>query len=161
MYCALVAWWRLCWHDEKAIAVRSCARDKNEIEAEVSHLLKLERRTAPLLPRALFLRRVALGIGIGFALLAGALFAGVLGYHLTERMSWLDAFANAAMILSGMGPLATLQTTAGKLFAGCYALFSGLAFITIVGVILGPFIHRLFHRFLLADDRDSEADSKR
>ena len=67
-------------------------------------------------------------------------------------MSWLDAFTNAAMILSGMGPVATLQTSGGKFFAGCYALFSGLAFITLAGVILGPFVHRAVHRFHLADD---------
>lgn len=141
------------------MAVRSRANDENEIEAEVSHLLRLERRTAPLLPRPLFFRRVALGGAIGLGLLSVALFAGMLGYHLTEHMPWLDAFANAAMILSGMGPLAPLQTSAGKLFAGCYALFSGLAFITIVGVILGPFVHRIFHRFHLADDRAGEKDS--
>jgi hypothetical protein len=72
-------------------------------------------------------------------------------------MGWIDAFANASMILSGMGPLGTLQTKAGKLFAGCYALFSGLAFITLVGVVLAPFIHRAFHRFHLADDKASKS----
>jgi len=134
--------------------------DEADNEVEVSHsLLKFERRTAPLLPRPLFFRRVALGALIGLALLGGALAIGMIGYHLTEKMGWLDAFANAAMILSGMGPLAPLQTSAGKLFAGCYALFSGLAFITIVGVILGPFLHRIFHRFLLQDDQDGEKDS--
>lgn len=129
-------------------------------EAEVCHsLIKFERRSAPLLPPALFIRRVALSVLIGLSLLAIALLAGMLGYHLTEHMSWLDAFANAAMILSGMGPLAPIQTNAGKLFAGCYALFSGLAFITIAGVVLGPFIHRLFHRFLLPDDPPDEKDA--
>jgi hypothetical protein len=62
------------------------------------------------------------------------------------------------MILSGMGPVAPMETSAGKLFAGCYALFSGLAFITIVGVILAPFVHRVFHRFHLADDSAGEKD---
>ena len=73
----------------------------------------------------------------------------MVGYHLFEKMSWLDAFANAAMILSGMGPLAPVQTAAGKLFAGCYALFSGLAFITSVGVVFAPMFHRFIHNFHL------------
>jgi hypothetical protein len=133
------------------------APDQDGDEAEVSHsLLKLERLNAPLLPRPLFFRRAALGAGIGFGLLAVALFAGMLGYHVTEHLSWLDSFVNAAMILGGMGPVATMETNAGKLFAGCYALFSGLAFITIVGVILAPFVHRIFHRFHLADDDSAE-----
>jgi hypothetical protein len=78
----------------------------------------------------------------------------MLGYRLTGHMSWIDAFVNAAMILGGMGPVAVMESNAGKLFAGCYALFSGLAFITIVGVILAPFVHRVFHCFHLVDDSD-------
>jgi len=73
-----------------------------------------------------------------------ALFAGMLGYHSFEKMSWIDAFANASMILSGMGPLTPLVTDGGKLFAGFYALFSGLAFIAIIGLILVPIAHRFF-----------------
>jgi len=133
--------------------------DQEGDEAEVSHsLLKLERLSAPLLPRPLFFRRAVLGAGIGFGLLAAALFAGMLGYHVTEHLSWLDSFVNASMILSGMGPVAPMETGAGKLFAGCYALFSGLAFITIVGVILAPFVHRVFHRLHLADDPGEDKD---
>jgi hypothetical protein len=71
----------------------------------------------------------------------------MLGYHYFEGMSWLDAFANASMILSGMGPFGPLQTDSGKLFAGLYALFSGLAFITTAGIILAPVAHRLMHKF--------------
>ncbi|MGA3006729.1 MAG: ion channel [Opitutaceae bacterium] len=135
------------------------AADPSGDEAEVSHsLLTFERRTAPLLPRPLFYWRVACTITLGAGLLAAALFLGMLGYHVTERLSWLDSFVNAAMILSGMGPVAPMQTDAGKLFAGCYALFSGLAFITIAGVILAPFVHRVFHRFHLADDSVGEKD---
>lgn len=71
----------------------------------------------------------------------------MVGYHFSEKMSWIDAFVNASMILSGMGPLGQLNTEAGKIFAGCYALFSGLAFILITGLIFAPVLHRLFHRF--------------
>jgi len=83
--------------------------------------------------------------------MAAALGIGMVGYHFTENLAWLDAFVNAAMILSGMGPLSPIQTSGGKFFAGCYALFSGLAFITIVGVIFAPVFHRFLHKFHLED----------
>lgn len=86
---------------------------------------------------------------IGLILIAVALFIGMLGYHLFEKMSWIDSFMNASMILSGMGPATTLTTTNGKLFAGFYALFSGLAFIAIIVVILSPIIHRFFRKIHL------------
>jgi hypothetical protein len=120
--------------------------------ARRAFLWDYERRTEPLLPRRRFYRRVLRTALAGVILLLFALGLGMLGYHLTERMSWIDSFANASMILSGMGPVSTLQTNAGKLFAGCYALFSGLSFITFAGLILAPFAHRMFHRFHLADD---------
>jgi hypothetical protein len=149
-----------CWHDGWGeIAMNTNAHDQARDKAKIRRsLLKLERRNAPMLPRPLFYRRAALSAAIGFGLLALALFAGMLGYHVTEHLSWLDSFVNAAMILGGMGPVATITTNAGKLFAGCYALFSGLAFITIVGVILAPFIHRVFHRFHLTDDSAEEKE---
>jgi len=108
-----------------------------------------EHRTDPLLPRRAFFARLAGTAGIGLVLVAICLGIGMAGYHGFENLSWVDAFANAAMILSGMGPLATLQTNGGKIFAGCYALFSGLAFITIVGIVLAPVAHRFLHKFHL------------
>jgi hypothetical protein len=69
------------------------------------------------------------------------------GYRYLERMEWIDAFANASMILSGMGPLTPLQTWGGKLFAGLYAMYSGLALILAAGLILAPVVHRVLHRF--------------
>ncbi|HXA14199.1 MAG TPA: hypothetical protein VNW23_03660 [Opitutaceae bacterium] len=135
------------------------AHDQEGDEAEISYsLFKLEPRNAPMLPRPLFYRRVALGIVIGFGLLSTALFAGMLGYRVTGHMSWIDAFVNAAMILSGMGPVTPMESSAGKLFSGCYALFSGLAFITIAGVMIAPFVHRVFHCFHLTDDSAGEKD---
>lgn len=88
--------------------------------------------------------RVIRSFLIGMFAIALALFAGVLGYHFIEGMSWMDAFENAAMILSGMGPVERMQTEWGKLFAGLYALFSGLFFILMVAIIFSPFIHRFF-----------------
>lgn len=75
-----------------------------------------------------------------------ALGIGIWGYHFFEKMSWIDAFLNASMILSGMGPATDLTTFGGKAFAGCYALFSGLAFIAIVVIVLSPIIHRFFRK---------------
>jgi hypothetical protein len=108
-----------------------------------------ESRTSPLLPRKAFYRRQLNSILLGCVLLAPALGIGMVGYHFLEHLSWLDAFTSAAMILSGMGPVTPLQTSAGKLFAGCYALFSGLMFITVAGVVLAPLAHRLLHKFHL------------
>jgi hypothetical protein len=83
------------------------------------------------------------------------LFGGMCGYHTFEKMPWVDAFVNAAMILSGMGPVDPLHTHAGKIFAGCYALFSGLAFIAIVALIFAPIVHRFFHKIHLESDSTS------
>jgi len=106
-----------------------------------------EHRSKPLLPRRAFYRRVARSVCLGLLVIVLALGIGMTGYHTFEQMSWLDAFVNAAMILSGMGPMATLQTAGGKAFAGCYALFSGLAFIAILGIIFAPVFHRFLHKF--------------
>lgn len=86
---------------------------------------------------------------IGLMLIAGALAVGMFGYHRLEGMSWIDSFINAAMILSGMGPETPVVTSLGKLFAGCYALFSGLAFIAIVAMMLSPAIHVFFRKIHL------------
>ena len=108
-----------------------------------------EHRTQPLLPREEFYGRLARSSIVGSAIILSALCMGMAGYHYFEKLPWLDSFTNASMILSGMGPLAPLQTSAGKFFAGCYALFSGLAFITSLGVIFTPLYHRFIHKFHL------------
>jgi len=108
-----------------------------------------EKCHQPLLSRAEFFWRLARNAFIGAIIIVIALGIGMLGYHGFENMSWEDAFVNAAMILSGMGPVGTLNTTAGKIFAGCYALFSGLLFILIMGIIFAPVVHRFFHKFHL------------
>ena len=92
---------------------------------------------------------------MGSGIVSGALGLGVYGYHHFGGLSWLDALLNASMILSGMGPVNELRTTAAKLFASFYALFSGVAFITTAGVLFAPVIHRFFHKFHL--EFESEA----
>jgi hypothetical protein len=96
-----------------------------------------------------FIQRFFRNILVGLIFIIIALFVGMWGYHTFEKMPWIDAFANAAMILSGMGPLGPLTTFGGKLFAGFYALFSGLAFIAIVALIFAPVVHVFFHRIHL------------
>lgn len=97
-----------------------------------------------------FRRHLLRNIILGLISILIALFIGMVGYAYLENMSWVDAFVNAAMILSGMGPVELLHTTSGKIFAGCYAIFSGLMFILIIGLIFAPVIHRFFLRIHLA-----------
>ena len=113
-----------------------------------------KQRKAQLLPRRVFLTHLAISTGLGFVIVVLSLGIGMIGYHYFENLHWIDAFANAAMILSGMGPLTPLQTDSGKLFAGFYALFSGLAFIAIVGIVFAPVVRRFLHKFHLEFDLD-------
>lgn len=114
-----------------------------------------EHHKQPLAPRNVFARRLILNALIGLALLVVSLGIGMIGYHTLEGLSWLDSLLNAAMILGGMGPVSPICSTAGKLFAGCYALFSGFVLLLVAGLILTPLLHRLLHRFHLeAGDRD-------
>jgi hypothetical protein len=110
-------------------------------------LFRFEHFSRPLLSRAAFLRRFSLSALIGVALIGVSLAFGILGYHGLERLSWMDSFLNASMILGGMGPIWSPHTDAGKIFAGLYALYSGLAVLVIAGITFAPVIHRLLHRF--------------
>jgi hypothetical protein len=105
-----------------------------------------ENRKEPLLSTAKFLKRVARHWLAGFVVLALGLGGGILGYHYIAGLNWIDSLLNASMILGGMGPVNPLSTNAAKIFASVYALFSGLAFIGIVSVLLAPFVHRMLHR---------------
>jgi hypothetical protein len=115
-----------------------------------------EQRHHPLLPWPRYLQRLLTSSAIGLLLIAVSLGAGMIGYHALEHLSWIDAFDNAAMILSGMGPLSELHTTGAKLFAGIYALYSGIILIFVAGIIFAPVVHRFLHRFHLESDSPSE-----
>ena len=119
--------------------------------------LDYERRHHPLLPWPAFLRRVLVNLGLGLVVVGGSLAIGIWGYHFFEGLAVLDSFLNASMILSGMGPLWSPRTDGGKLFAGLYALYSGLAVLAIAGLVFAPLIHRFMHRFHAVDD-DTVAD---
>ena len=113
-----------------------------------------ERRTDRLLSRRAFYVRLARSAWTAAILLIVSLAIGMTGYHVFEKLPWLDAFVNASMILSGMGPLTPLQTAGGKLFAGCYALFSGLAFISGMAIVFAPVFHRFIHKFHLEKPKE-------
>lgn len=112
-------------------------------------IFTFEHRSEPVLPRRLFLERMLRHFGFGVSLIVVSLGIGVLGYHLFEGLSWIDALLNASMILGGMGPVDPLRTTAGKLFASFYSLFAGILFLVVVGIVVAPFAHRVMHRMHL------------
>ena len=118
-----------------------------------------ERRTEPLAPRPIFLRRLARSVLFGLLFVALAMLIGVIGYHVSGGLGWLDSFYNAAMILGGMGPVdgRPVIPAAEKVFASLYALFSGVAFLVIVGVMFAPLFHRALHRFHLVSDDDASS----
>lgn len=119
-----------------------------------------EHHREPLAPLSRFVRRLISSFAIGLGLVAVSLAIGMIGYRRLFALSWIDAFVNASMILSGMGPLAVPQTDGAKLFAGGYALFSGLAVLAIAGIIFAPAIHRFLH-YLHADPGDRHSRSSR
>ena len=114
-----------------------------------------EHHRQPLLSRDKFVARVARNAGIAFTLGAIALGVGVLGYRFIAGFDWVDALLNASMLLGGMGPMSDppLNSNPAKVFASVYALFAGVVFLVSIAVLLAPVIHRLMHRFHLADDK--------
>ena len=111
-----------------------------------------EQRKHRLLAWPAFLRRATQHVLWAVLILVFAVVVGTAGYHAIAGLGWVDAFLNASMILSGMGPVDRLQTTAAKLFAAVYALFSGLVFVAVMGIVLAPWLHRLFHWIHLDDE---------
>jgi hypothetical protein len=116
--------------------------------------LGFETKHEPLLSRRAFAKRLARNFAAASLLIGISLIIGMVGYHHFEQMAWIDAFVNAAMILSGMGPVGQLQTWSGKLFAGLYALYSGLALIVATGILIAPVVHRLLHRFHVETEKE-------
>jgi len=106
-----------------------------------------ERREEPIAPLSVFYLRLLRSLLRGCSLIVLALLIGMMGYHFLVGLNWLDSYLNASMILSDMGELAPLLTPAAKIFAGCYALFSGLIFVTIIAVMFAPVVHRFLHTF--------------
>ena len=113
----------------------------------------LELKHQKLAPRSVFIKRLFIFIGIAILLILFALFIGVAGYHWIAGFGWVDALLNAAMILGGMGPVDLLTNAGAKIFASVYALFSGLVFIAVMGIVFSPIVHRMLHKFHI-DERD-------
>ena len=118
--------------------------------------MTFEHRRQPLLPRRAFTLRVFRFGGFALGIIVVSLGIGILGYHFIAGMDWIESVLNAAMILTGMGPVSTLHGDAAMLFASFYALFSGIVFLMSVGVFLAPIAHRLYHRFHLEYREEDE-----
>ena len=111
-----------------------------------------ERRHEPLASTDVFVRRMARFLALSVGIILISLGIGILGYHFTEGLSWLDSLLNASMILGGMGPVDQLWTAAGKVFASVFALYSGIVFIVVTGVVFAPVLHRFLHRFHIEEE---------
>ncbi|MCL4492297.1 MAG: hypothetical protein M1510_10435 [Nitrospirae bacterium] len=113
-----------------------------------------EHHRKPLLSRRAFLRRQVRHTAFSLIILGFSIGIGMIGYHYFGRLCWVDAFLNASMILTGMGPVDHMDSSRGKIFAALYALFSGIAFLTFAAVLFSPIYHRFLHKFHLAFEED-------
>ena len=124
-------------------------------------LTTFEHHNQALLPRGKFMARMSRNAAFATAIITISLAAGAVGYHVFAGLSWVDCILNASMILTGMGPIASMKTDGAKLFASAYAVFSGVAFLTTVGVLFAPVAHRFLHRFHLDDENEQSAPSEK
>ena len=118
-----------------------------------------EHHHEKLLPRRLFIRRLAKYALISLSLIIVSLLIGIIGYHILEGYSWVDSFLNSAMLMGGMGPVGVLHTDAGKIFAGMYALYCGLIELVAVGIFAAPIFHRFLHHFHLESEHKQKEES--
>ena len=123
-------------------------------------LFRFEKRREPLASSAVFSARLRRNGKWAIGVIATSTIVGMAGYMTFENMGVVDAFANAAMILSGMGPLTPLMTTGGKIFAGIYAIASGLLLFAIAGLILAPVYHRVLHQFHVDEQPEPDHEEK-
>ena len=119
-----------------------------------------EQRNEPLLSPRRFFRRLIHSGAIAMLVIVSSLLIGMLGYHYLAHLGWIDSFLNASMILSGMGPVDEIRGNAAKVFAGCYALFSGIVFLTTAAILFAPVAHRLLHRYHLSEQSSTSAAPK-
>ena len=119
-----------------------------------------EHKSRPLLSRKAFFARFAWSVAATAGIVAFSLFMGSAGYHWLGNLPWIDSLLNASMILAGMGPVDPLQSSAAKLFAAFYALYSGIAFLTMVAILMAPILHRFLHKFHMEVDEELETRTK-
>jgi len=122
--------------------------------------MRLERRNDPLLPRRKFVHRQVRYVAAATIVVAVSLGIGVLGYHTFGSLAWIDSLVNASFILTGMGPVDPMKTVAGKLFASAYAIFSGIAFLSTIGLLMTPIAHRILHRFHVQEETPEPEDHR-
>ena len=115
-----------------------------------------ESKSQRVASRVKFFRRVAFSLALAVAVLAFGLSVGITGYHFIAGLGWIDSLLEASMILGGMGPVNQLASDGVKVFASLYALFSGLVFIAVMGVVLSPIVHRFLHTFHLDAEKSDE-----
>ena len=115
--------------------------------------LSYERRHDQLAPRSVFIKRLIAALVVAVGLILLALMIGIAGYHFIAGFNWIDSLLEASMILGGMGPIKELPTDVAKVFASIYALFSGIVFIGVMGIVLSPVVHRIMHKFHV-DEKD-------
>ena len=113
-----------------------------------------ENKNDPVASQPVFLVRIVISVLISLLVISVSLGVGTLGYHVFGELTWIDSLLNAAMILTGMGPVDPMKSVAGKLFATYYCLFSGLVFLSLMAIILAPIYHRFLHTFHLAEEDD-------
>jgi hypothetical protein len=135
---------------ERTRRVRKAAKAAKSTAAPASDF----RFAATLSPRDVFLSRVRRAGTYALALVVVTLAIGMVGYHELEDISWLDSFHQSALLLSGMGPVVEINSVAGKLFDGIYALFCGIILLAATGLLFAPVLHRILHRFHIEDSRD-------
>lgn len=117
-----------------------------------------EHKSEALLTRSAFLGRMARSGAVVLGIIAFSLLSGSAGYHYFGALPWIDALLNASMILTGMGPVDPLKTNSAKLFATFYSLYSGVAFLTMMAVLVAPLLHRFLHKFHLEVSEDDNED---
>jgi len=120
-------------------------------------MFRFEHREQKPISTQHFALRMLRSAAIAGLVIGSALAVGMVGYHWLGGLGWTDSFLNASMILGGMGPVDPMQNDSAKIFAGCYALFSGLVFIGIAGFLVAPVAHRVLHRFHYADDQNQDS----
>ena len=126
-------------------------------QSRFKHLFRFEHRKQPLVSKQSFVRRLVFAVVLSTVLLAVWTIVGMIGYHALAGLGWVDAFLNSAMIVGGMGPVDVLNNQPAKVFAGFYAILSGVIFLSVFGLLIGPVFHRFLHRFHLDTDGREES----